>query len=116
MAFAPCEDSDQPGHPPSLIRVLAVRMKQGCVLTTHRAQSKDVTGWWCYLGQQTTHKTKLNEMMILMMMMLMIITGTSVNIYTKHLLSHSNIAKYQLYWCMSTWRMAVITIMFMIHT
>ena len=25
MAFAPSEDSDQPGHPPNLIRVLAVR-------------------------------------------------------------------------------------------
>ena len=27
MACAPSEDSDQPGHPPSLIRVFAVRMK-----------------------------------------------------------------------------------------
>ena len=26
MAFAPREDSDQPGHPPSLIRVFAVRL------------------------------------------------------------------------------------------
>ena len=26
---APSEDSDQPGHPPSLIRVFAVRMKKG---------------------------------------------------------------------------------------
>ena len=25
MAFAPSEDSDQPGHPPSLIKVFAVR-------------------------------------------------------------------------------------------
>ena len=25
MACAPCEDSDQPGHPPSLIRAFAVR-------------------------------------------------------------------------------------------
>ena len=29
---APSEDSDQPGHPPSLIRVLAVRIKKGWVL------------------------------------------------------------------------------------
>ena len=29
MAYAPSEDSDQPGHPPSLIRVFAVRMKKG---------------------------------------------------------------------------------------
>ena len=27
------EDSDQPGHPPSLIRVFAVRMKKACVLS-----------------------------------------------------------------------------------
>ena len=27
MIFAPNEDSDQPGHPPSLIRVIAVCMK-----------------------------------------------------------------------------------------
>ena len=26
----PSEDSDQPGHPPSLIRVLAVRMRKAC--------------------------------------------------------------------------------------
>ena len=28
MAYAPSKGSDQPGHPPSLIRVLAVRMKK----------------------------------------------------------------------------------------
>ena len=32
MAYAPSEDSDQPGHPPSLIRVFAVRMKKVHVL------------------------------------------------------------------------------------
>ena len=30
---APSEDSDQPWHPPSLIRVFAVRMKKPCVLS-----------------------------------------------------------------------------------
>ena len=30
---APSEDSDQPWHPPSLIRVFAVRMKKACVLS-----------------------------------------------------------------------------------
>ena len=30
---APSEDSDQPGHPPSLIRVFAVRMKKDWVLS-----------------------------------------------------------------------------------
>ena len=33
LACAPSEDSDQPGHPPSLIRVFAVRMKKSCVLS-----------------------------------------------------------------------------------
>ena len=32
MACAPSEDSDQPAHPPSLIRVFAVRMKKAWVL------------------------------------------------------------------------------------
>ena len=30
---APSEDSDQPGHPPSLIRVFAVRMKKAWTLS-----------------------------------------------------------------------------------
>ena len=33
MACAPSEDSDQPGHSPSLIRVFAVRMKKAWVLS-----------------------------------------------------------------------------------
>ena len=33
MANAPSKDSDQPGHPPSLIRVFAVRMKKAWVLS-----------------------------------------------------------------------------------
>ena len=33
MACAPSKDSDQPGHPPSLIRVFAVRMKKGWILS-----------------------------------------------------------------------------------
>ena len=33
MTCAPSEDSDQPGHPLSLIRVFAVRMKKGWVLS-----------------------------------------------------------------------------------
>ena len=33
MVCAPTEDSDQPGHPPSLIRVFAVRMKKAWVLS-----------------------------------------------------------------------------------
>ena len=37
---APSEDSDQPGHPPSLIRIFAVRMKKAWVLATHWVQAK----------------------------------------------------------------------------
>ena len=33
MACAPSKDSDQPGHPPSLIRVFAVHMKKAWVLS-----------------------------------------------------------------------------------
>ena len=33
MSSTPSEDSDQPGHPPSLIRVFAVRMKKGWILS-----------------------------------------------------------------------------------
>ena len=33
IACAPSKDSDQPGHPPSLIRVFAVRMKKAWVLS-----------------------------------------------------------------------------------
>ena len=33
VTCAPSEDSDQPGHPPSLIRVFAVRMKKAWVLS-----------------------------------------------------------------------------------
>ena len=33
MACAPSEDSDQPGHPPSLFRLFAVRMKKCLVLS-----------------------------------------------------------------------------------
>ena len=33
MACTPSEDSDQPGHPPSLISVFAVRMKKAGILT-----------------------------------------------------------------------------------
>ena len=38
---APSEDPDQPGHPPSLIRVFAVRIKKAWTLATHWAHSED---------------------------------------------------------------------------
>ena len=33
MTYVPSEDSDEPGHPPSLIRVFAVRLKKLWVLS-----------------------------------------------------------------------------------
>ena len=86
---APSEDSDQPGHPPSLIRVFAVRMKKPWVLSypfsaqgrlgsdwadaqadlslrwAHSHFVGFVTGWLIYcwllfiLSQQLTHHTIL---------------------------------------------------------
>ena len=43
---APSEDSDQPGHPPSLIRVFAVRMKKAWALSypLSAQQDSDQTG------------------------------------------------------------------------
>ena len=41
MACAPCEDSDQPGNLPSLIRVFAVRMKKAWVLSYPLNASED---------------------------------------------------------------------------
>ena len=41
MVCAPSKDSDQPGHPPSLIRVFAVRMKKAWVLRYPLSASKD---------------------------------------------------------------------------
>ena len=38
---ATSEDSDQPAHPRSLIRVFSVRMKYLGFLATHRAHSED---------------------------------------------------------------------------
>ena len=46
MACAPSEDSDQPGHPPSLIRIFAVAWRKRGSLATNRAhsQNSDQTG------------------------------------------------------------------------
>ena len=41
MACAPSEDWDQPGHPPCLIRVFAVRMKKAWSIATYSAHSED---------------------------------------------------------------------------
>ena len=75
---APSEDSDQPGHPPSLIRAFAVRMKKLWVLSYPLSASEDShqTGrmprliwvfagrtlilWFCHVGAQIRNMTKIN--------------------------------------------------------
>ena len=48
VACAPSENSDQPGHPPSVIRVFAVRMNKAWVLSyplsAQRSEDSDQTG------------------------------------------------------------------------
>ena len=52
---APSEDSDQPGHPPSLFRVFAVRMKKACVLTYPlSAQQRLPRPIWVFAGRKLT--------------------------------------------------------------
>ena len=58
MAFALSEDSDQPGHPPSLIRVFPVRMKKACAHCAH-SEDSDQTGRmprriWVFAGRTVT--------------------------------------------------------------
>ena len=47
MTCAPSEDSDQPGHLPSMIRVFAVRMKKHWALSypLSASEDSDQTGW-----------------------------------------------------------------------
>ena len=46
MACAPSVDSDQPGHPPSLIRVFAVRMKKALVLSYRLSAQQRLWSDW----------------------------------------------------------------------
>ena len=45
MTCAPCEDSNQPGHPPSLIRIFGVRMKKHWVLSYPWSASNEALAW-----------------------------------------------------------------------
>ena len=47
---APSEDSDQPGHPPSLIRVFAVRMKKPWVLSYPLSAQRRLWSDWADLS------------------------------------------------------------------
>ena len=60
MACVPSEDSDQPGHPPSLIRVFAVRMKKPWVLIYPlNAQQRLWSDWthrsFCWFCHEVAH-------------------------------------------------------------
>ena len=46
IACAPSYDSDQPGHPPSLIRVFAVRMKKAGVLSNPLSAQRRLWSDW----------------------------------------------------------------------
>ena len=46
MACAPSEDSDQPGHPPSLIRVFAVRLKKASSLSYSLSAQRRLWSDW----------------------------------------------------------------------
>ena len=48
MACAPNEDSDQPGHPPSLISFFAVRMKKVCVLSYPLSAQRRLSLRWVH--------------------------------------------------------------------
>ena len=59
MACAPCEDSDQPGHLPSLIRVFAVRMKKAWVLSYPLSTQRRLIRWAhrsvCWFCHEVAH-------------------------------------------------------------
>ena len=84
MACAPSEDSDQPGHPPSLIRVFAVHMKKAWVLSYPlSAQQSDWADaladpnlrwahmplcWFCHEAAQMMFGSRYLETVILTLM------------------------------------------------
>ena len=45
VACAPSEDSDQPGHPHSLIRVFAVHMKKAWILSYPLSAQQRLSDW-----------------------------------------------------------------------
>ena len=55
MACAPSEDSGQPGHPPSLIRVFAVCMKKAWVLSYPLSAQRRLWSAWADLSLRWAH-------------------------------------------------------------
>ena len=59
MTCAPSEDSDQPGHPPSLIRVFAVRMKKAWVPGwSESSLGTQPFCWFCHEAAQMSYVTR----------------------------------------------------------
>ena len=63
MTWAPSEDSDQPGHPPSLISVFPKCMKKPCV--SHKAHRED----WSLCGYPGWSKSSLGAKVILLVLL-----------------------------------------------
>ena len=55
MACAPSEDSDQPGHPPSLIRVFAVHLKKARILSYPKERSDWAQMPFCWFCHEAAH-------------------------------------------------------------
>ena len=53
---APSEDSDQPGHPPSVIRVFAVRMKKAWVLSYPLSAQRRLWSDWADAQADLSHR------------------------------------------------------------
>ena len=49
MACVPSKDSDQPGHPPSLIRIFAVRMKKAWILSYPQNAQRRLWSDWAHM-------------------------------------------------------------------
>ena len=58
----PCKDSDQPGHPPSLIRVFAVRMKKHLVISY---EGLDGVVWNSLISKDLAHYSLSLSLLIL---------------------------------------------------
>ena len=66
MVCAPSEDSDHPGHPPSLIRVFAVRMKKHWVLSYPLSAQQRLWSDWAdgFVTRQFKYFQKLRKLRV----------------------------------------------------
>ena len=64
MACAPSEDSDQPGHPPSLIRVFAVRLfVEHHVVATYNLLSLQIINHFSFISMLIL-QSQLNDIVL----------------------------------------------------